>query len=71
MKTTKLFGLINDFRLKCKNVIDSEVGLSDIEMYVCNGYIQLSFENDDVVINCELSPLDDDLALTGFEVIED
>lgn len=56
---------------KISEVVGKNVKTSDIDICICNGYITLYYENDDLVVNVEMSVSDDEMIINYFDITEE
>lgn len=71
MNLPQLENVIASFKKRVENALSIKVQKANIDVCLCDGYVVLSFENDEYVVNAEISECANQFILTGFEIFED
>ena len=62
--------VVKDACKQISNAVGKNVKTDNIDICLCRGYITLYYENDDYVVNVEISENGDEMFINSFEVEE-
>lgn len=70
MSIPQLEEVIAKFKQRVENALSIEIENADIDIWMCNGYLSLSYEDDENTVNAEISECANQFILTGFEITD-
>lgn len=70
MKTSEFLKVVQECRVKMSELSGVTINLLEIDIYFCNGYIVLYYENNDITISCEISEFDNEFVVSGWDIQE-
>lgn len=70
MKNKKFIEVLAECKVKISEYVGKTIKLNSIDVDLCNGYIVLSYENDDMRVSCEISQSGEEYVISGWDIIE-